>query len=57
MSQLEDIRARVCFCGERPPELDDTAYAESGSATKFRAVPMDYPMPDGHHLIIGGNIR
>jgi len=57
MSQLEDIRARVCFCGERPPELEDTSYAESGSATKHRAVHMDYPMPDGHHLIIGGNIR
>ena len=54
---LEDIRARTCFCGERPAELADLTFIESGVNTEHRACDMNYPMSDGHHLIVNGKIR
>ena len=57
ISQLEDIRARTCFCGERPTELEDKSFSKSGTTTKSRAVDMNYPLSDGHNLIVAGSVR
>ena len=57
MSVLEDIRARTCFCGERPVELKDPSFVQSGVITEHRATDMSYPMSDGHHLVVSGKIR
>lgn len=57
LSVLEDIRARTCFCGERPAEFSDPSFPHSGTQTAHRAVDMVYPMSDGHHLIVSGKVR
>lgn len=57
LSVLEDIRARTCFCGERPVELKDPSFVQSGVITEHRASDMRYPMSDGHHLVVSGKIR
>lgn len=57
ISQLEDIRARTCFCGERPKELEDKSFSSSGTTTPSRAVDMNYPLSDGHNLIVTGAVR
>ena len=57
LSVLEDIRARTCFCGERPAELKDPAFSQSGVNTAHRASDMSYPMSDGYHLLVSGKIR
>jgi len=57
LSVLEDIRARTCFCGERPVELKDPSFVQSGVITEHRATDMSYPMSDGHHLVVSGKIR
>ncbi|KAL5272090.1 hypothetical protein ACHWQZ_G000340 [Mnemiopsis leidyi] len=57
LSVLEDIRARTCFCGERPVELKDPAFTQSGVNTAHRASDMSYPMSDGYHLLVSGKIR
>ena len=57
LSVLEDIRVRCCFSGERPPELDDSSFAGSGVYANHRAADMNYPMADGHQLVVSGQIR
>eukprot|EP00116_Pleurobrachia_bachei_P008115 sb/3468377/ len=54
MEVLEDIRARTCFSGKRPPTDNE---AKSGTEATHRAVDMTYPMSDGQHLVINGKIR